>query len=162
MLFAYKPDPTWVINLRVRCGLLCHIESGSTTLSPSHCHFFLLNLRIPCQSKFATIMLTRWPLDLVSQSKKLSKAQCQQTTSWRGIWVPLPRPFSTESNSWHLSEPHCGGGSSQGPRKEEPGFVPKEVQGAESCDAQSGERTSHTNTRSLSPSRMPRDPGAKA
>ena len=43
--------------------------------------------------------------------------------------MPLPRPFRTDSNSWHLSEPHCGGGSSQGPRKEEPGFVPKEVQG---------------------------------
>lgn len=43
--------------------------------------------------------------------------------------MPLPRPFRTDSNSWHLSEPHCGGGSSQGPRKEEPGFVPKDVQG---------------------------------
>ena len=92
MLFAYKPDPTWVINLSVRCGLLCYIRSASTTLSPSHCHFLLLNLRTPCQSKSATIMLTRRPLDLVSQSKKLSKAQCQQTTSWQGIWVPVPRP----------------------------------------------------------------------
>lgn len=32
-----------------------------------------------------------------------------------------PRLLSTESNSCHLSEPHC--------RKEEPGFVPEEVQG---------------------------------
>lgn len=37
--------------------------------------------------------------------------------------------LSTDSNSCHRPEPHCSGGSSQGPRKEEPGFVPKEVQG---------------------------------
>lgn len=45
--------------------------------------------------------------------------------------MPLPRLFSTESGSCHLSESHCNGGSSQGSRKEEPGFVPKEVQGQE-------------------------------